>query len=349
MADIYYRIRDYRDVAFLENRGQLVIEVETTMTGAELKQWEIPPFLHILTPIQDAGNSDVENDNEGQRNNRLVDTFMKRMEEHESKGFARAGAVVDPAAMMDDGDGDGDELDPGSSPGGAQSLSKAASVSGGFSHQSTLARGPTMSRTSLAPKSPTARSSSNWGVVYAAIRRPRSDAGLGIGAQGSGDNMAHIERLLTELSREVHTLRSDVLELKSAQDGLPSPRQVPVLSSPHQAIPAFTKRAVSLSGPSHLASTSSSLSPLGSVSEGAAAASAAAVPSSGSRPGSAQGGTQGDGVKRGGRQRVEEVAEEPRDSNENVDRQLNLTEALEGARISTRRVQLPLLPGEAAD
>eukprot|EP00798_Chlamydomonas_sp_ICE-L_P018926 gene18926-25491_t len=47
MADIYYRIRDYRDVVFMENRGQLVIEPTSTTVSATIEM--LPSWRTVVS------------------------------------------------------------------------------------------------------------------------------------------------------------------------------------------------------------------------------------------------------------------------------------------------------------
>eukprot|EP00798_Chlamydomonas_sp_ICE-L_P023436 gene23436-30721_t len=105
MADIYYRIRDYRDFVFLENRGELVIEVETTMTDAEMTAWEVPPFLHILEPLKD--DSEDEDEYDERKTMRIIETVMKSKLMNEANSFQAGGDGGD----QDNTESGGDEDD----------------------------------------------------------------------------------------------------------------------------------------------------------------------------------------------------------------------------------------------
>eukprot|EP00798_Chlamydomonas_sp_ICE-L_P021485 gene21485-28461_t len=55
MAEVYGRIREKQNYVFLENRADLVIEVESTMNVDDIC---VPPFLHLLTPIHSKDTSE---------------------------------------------------------------------------------------------------------------------------------------------------------------------------------------------------------------------------------------------------------------------------------------------------
>ncbi|GAX75027.1 hypothetical protein CEUSTIGMA_g2473.t1 [Chlamydomonas eustigma] len=66
MGDLYKKIKDKQEVVFLKNRADLILEVETTMNAQEMKKHEsVPPFLHLLRPIQLDGPSAEDGDGEG--------------------------------------------------------------------------------------------------------------------------------------------------------------------------------------------------------------------------------------------------------------------------------------------
>eukprot|EP00798_Chlamydomonas_sp_ICE-L_P006461 gene6461-3095_t len=87
-GELYRQIRAIQDFVFLENRADLVIEVESTMSDAELEARKMPPFLHLLTPIK-AGDQD-DDDNEGDevmKSTKLLEDALRKSEHPDMKHY----------------------------------------------------------------------------------------------------------------------------------------------------------------------------------------------------------------------------------------------------------------------
>eukprot|EP00798_Chlamydomonas_sp_ICE-L_P019006 gene19006-25591_t len=124
MSEVYERIRDLQHYVFLENRAQLVIEVESTMTDTQLEARKVPPFLHLLTPIkavQEGKEDGVTSEDQDQRTAQVVAKVLRQLAE---SGELLSAAGLKPSHLDSDPEG-GDEYDDEYGALGASNLSDA--------------------------------------------------------------------------------------------------------------------------------------------------------------------------------------------------------------------------------
>lgn len=107
MRDIYQQVRDTEQDVFLRGRAQLIVEVETLMTAAQLEGYALmPPYIHMLTQVQ----RKVHNSDSLAGRLERVEALVKHVVENLGQLMRTVG--MNPAALLRQAGGHGDDGQP---------------------------------------------------------------------------------------------------------------------------------------------------------------------------------------------------------------------------------------------